>query len=384
MVQPRWLFDRAGIGAESFRATGGNWLLASLGMIAFAVSMIVFRGAPAEPPPLPQPVVQSNPRVEQPRPRTDQLLAYWTMGGQRRADQMHSALLRLDLGWREWVIQELQQDLDAGFRRVLIHLPFGKDTERDPFMSFDAYLHAQQRGLDQLWRGFARALRPVVDGKYTDGERVQVICYLGSLKHDPDFVRLLDDPTRRDNWLWRVWRSLQPVLDAGCEVAFDTAGTWKPDDPEYWLVGMMHAMGAGGWIEGTEYGFVHVFGQPPVGPLEFHGHLKHLPVVANHNHYWNNIADIEHGGRRPVLGHRWAQVEPGRPVVLLLNGHSAPRNPDGTKKPLAEIWETFPEWAPPMAQRDVAAGFSVAVSVRMMRAHDMTPEQLLAAKESTP
>ena len=75
-----------------------------------------------------------------------------------------------------------------------------------------------------------------------------------------------------------------------------------------------------------------------------------------------------------------AQLQPGQKMILMLDGHSAPRNPDGSKKTLQEIWDTVPEWLPPMARKDVEAGFSVAVASPMLSHHNISPEELLGCE----
>lgn len=340
-----------------------------------------------QPPPL---LPDDRPPALPPCP-TDQLLSYWTMAGQngRMVDQMHSTLLRWNLTWKQFVQEYVQPELELGYRRVMLHLPFGKDTEADSFMSFDSYIHAQQRDLDTLWKGFSKAWRPVVQGKYTDGEPVQVICYLGSLHHDPDFTKLLEDPTKGGQWLSRAWKSTQAILDAGCEIAFDTAGGWPADSPGYGFVTLIRNMGAGGWIEGTE--FVRRPADQPYrwrDPItnEFHywnpelivwnGHWRGFNVTANHGHYWRNMTKTDDGLGHPPSG-RYDSIEHYGEVILLLDGHSAPLNEDGTKKTLQEISDTFPEWAPPMVRRNIEAGFSTAVAAHATRRHNLTPEKLL-------
>jgi len=343
----------------------GTFITVALALLACPASVDQVPGEPPRPPEAP---------VD-----TSRIVSLWTMGGNngRLADKMHSPLMRGDgTTWDEFIRQEIVPDLDWGVRTVMVHLPFGK-TGTPRMMDFDSYIHAQDRGLDKLWRGFSNAWRRVADGRYTDGEPVRLIFYLGSLKYDRSMAMLLEDPRKPDEWLLRVRTSIRPILDAGGELAFDTAGVWKPDDPAYWFVGMIHAMGAGGWIEGTEYGYVwgtSIENQE----LIFHGHLRHLPVTANHQQYWNNIADVAHGGWRPVEGHRWAQVDdPDREVLLMISGHSAPPNPDGTPKTLTQIAATYHEWAPPMVRRNLKHGFASAVSVRRLRAQGITIEQLV-------
>ena len=79
-------------------------------------------------------------------------------------------------------------------------------------------------------------------------------------------------------------------------------------------------------------------------------------------------------------GHPSAQfdsIEHYGDVILMLDGHSAPRNEDGTRKSLREIRDTVPEWMPPMVRRDVEAGYSVAVAAHFTSVHNLSPEQLL-------
>ena len=366
----------------------GGWAISGLAVTSIAVTATWQTGT-TELPKIPPKLSPHRPPPTVPCP-LDRVLAYWTMGGQngQMVDQMHSSLIRLGIGWPEFVDDYIVPDLQSGYEGgVMIHLPFAKDSEADPLMSFDSYIHAQERRLELIWRRFARAIRPVVRGKYTDGRPVRVVCYLGSLKDDPDFVRLLEKRGRLDDWLRRVWRSTRVILDAGCEIAFDTAGTWSPDEPAYAFVMLIRNMGAGGWIEGTELvrrpadqpwrwreGGEWHYWNPEL--IEFRGHWRGFNVTANHGHYWRNMTKTGHPSSQ------WDSIEHYGEVILLLNGHSAPLNADGSKKPQQEIWDTAGEWMPPMIQQDIAAGFLVAVSGRMLKHAGVTIQQAVGCPDN--
>jgi hypothetical protein len=319
------------------------------------------------------------PSEPQPKPcPTEMVAALYTMGGLASADDMHSWLLRRRLTWEAFVREWLVPDLEWGARTVVLHQPFGRDTLADPLMSFDAYVHAQERGLTNLWSGFAEALRPIVRGEYTGGEPVRLICYLGSLHYDPDFVQLLEDPRTRDQWLRRAWMSTQAVLDAGGEIAFDTAGEWQPDAPGYGFVTIVKNMGAGGWIEGTEHERrpadvpwrwrdpetnEWVYWEP-----EFDGHWRGFDVVANHGHFWRNIMNRTHqSGRFDDVAHYGE-------VLLMITAHATPQESTS---------QQYPEWAPAMVRRNVEAGYLSGLMVFQMRTAGVTIEEVLGCAALT-
>ncbi len=305
--------------------------------------------------------------VSQPPPHSDhsKLISFIALGAQNGTQQtnMHSSLARFNMTWPKFVQKTLVPQMEWGVRRFMLHLPFGKDPTEGP-MSFDSYLLAQQRDLHVIWKGFVETIKQVVEGHYTDGDPVEVICYLGSLRLDPTFIELKQQAYPAD-WIWRFWGSIQPVLDAGCSVAFDTGGTFPEDGPEYWAVGMVEALGTKVYIEGTAL------------PAEYAAHLGRFSWAANHEHYWRNIADVEHGGTRPVEGHIWAQADQfSGEGILMISGHAAPRNPNGTPMTPMQAHRTFLDWAPDMARRDWSAGFSVAMELRAV-VPAMTMEQLM-------
>ena len=307
------------------------------------------------------PVAGSQPP---PQPDHSRLISFIALGGQNGTQQanMHSSLARYNITWLQFVQQTLVPQTEWGVRRFMLHLPFGKDPTEGP-MSFDSYLVAQQRDLQVIWTGFVQAIRPLVEGFYTDGDPVEVICYLGSLRVDPSFIQLKEQAYAAE-WISRFWQSIQPVLDAGCSLAFDTGGTFPEVGPEYWAVGMVEALGTQVYIEGTAL------------PAEYAAHLGRFAWAANHEHYWRNIADLAHGGKHHEVS-PWAQADQmSGEGILMISGHAAPPNPDGTPMTPTQAYETYLEWAPEMARRDWSEGFNVAMQLRAV-IPAMTIEQLM-------
>ena len=110
-----------------------------------------------------------------PQPGTSKLISFIPLGGQIGEANMHSYLARHNMTWLQFVQETLVPQMEWGVRRFMLHLPFGKDPTEAP-MSFDSYLVAQELGLNVVWRGFVQTIRQVVEGQYTDGEPVEVIC----------------------------------------------------------------------------------------------------------------------------------------------------------------------------------------------------------------
>ncbi len=300
----------------------------------------------------------------QPPPQPDRLklISFIPLGGQIGEANMHSFLALRNMTWLQFVQETLVPQMEWGVRRFMLHLPFGKDPTEAP-MSFDSYLVAQELGLDVVWRGFVQTIRQVVEGQYTDGEPVEVICYLGTLRLDPNFLQFKQQAYPA-GWISRFWQSIQPVLDAGCSLAFDTGATFPEDGPEYWAVGMVETLGTQVYIEGTAL------------PAEYAAHLGRFAWAANREHYWRNIADLAHGGEQHEVS-PWAQVdEMSGEGILMISGHAAPPNPDGTPMTPSQARETYLEWAPDMARTDWSAGFSVAMDLWAV-VPAMTIEQLM-------
>ena len=93
-------------------------------------------------------------------------------------------------------------------------------------MAFDEYLQALARGQSFWYAEFVAAIGAIVRGGH------EVIAYLGRPGLTRSVVDQIDTPTRKDNVLRLVWRSLRLPLEAGCNLAFDNIGSeWiKPID----------------------------------------------------------------------------------------------------------------------------------------------------------
>lgn len=292
-------------------------------------------------------------------PRRGELLGYWTLAGQNGSQQenMHSVLARFNLSWKEWIKQLVQPQVALGLKKQMWHLPFGKLPGNRP-MSFDSYIHAQQRRLIQ-GTGFVDAVRPLID----DG--VSVLGYLGALAHG-DMAELRDSPKAYmdDNWLWRYWRSIQPLRNAGCGIAFDAAASWPVTGPEWLQVASTQALGANCCVEGVE--FVrrardrdgNYFGDMP----SFSGHLRRFPICANHQHFRANIQPMAENPTHPNVRHDDYRLYPS--VTLMVDGHSAP-TPPGLTGQARNTWnhEHYLEWAIPIVKQDLADGFNVALHI---------------------
>ncbi len=153
-------------------------------------------------------------------------------------------------GWEGFVRLVVRPQLDAGVRRIQIHNPFG--ALPDEPMQFDQYIHARSAGLTFLTEGFVEAWKPVIEGRYTDGEPVEVIAYLGKLPDDPDFQKLLDagDTT---GWLARAVVSLSLPLEAGMSLGFDASASAAEQSPTHRLTELLQSLGIRIYIEARPY-----------------------------------------------------------------------------------------------------------------------------------
>jgi len=297
-------------------------------------------------------------------PDASNLMAFHPMASMARTVPMHSTLYRKDLTWPQYIDQKIMPQIDWGLRRFMFHLPFGKN-ELESAMSFDSLLVARERRLTRLYRGFARSMRSLTR------QGIEVICYVGALGLDRDMLQLITKRYSDDNWIDRFVRSIRPILNSGCSIAYDAAGGgWSEGGPEHHAAKMLRALGTKSYIEGTCH------------PQERTAWLGSFDWTANHGHYWRNIADSEHGNtwppRKEGYVSRWAQREEmaGR-GTLMISGHAQPLNPDGTPAlPRQEMYDTYHLWAPPLVQKDIAEDFDVAYWF-FDTMHRMTIEQLM-------
>lgn len=302
-----------------------------------------------------------QPSLSHKAPKLGNLLGYHTMASQSSDVPMHSTLGRLKMTWQEYVDAKIKPQMEWGLDAFCFHLPHGKQDLPGP-MAFDAYLLSRKSKLS--WakaRAFEKAIRPLTQS------RVRVIVYVGSLdKGRMGFLRtkLYSD----DNWIGRFARSLRPYINAGCEIAFDAAAHWKVDGPEHTMVRTLQHLGTPVHIEGTELVLPPDSDKPGPWAPSFDGHLRDLPIIANHQQLHDNIIP-KHD--------RWDRPELYPKITTLLDGHSAPRNSDGTKRELHWIHEHAHEWAPPMLQQDLQAGYDCCMFMFPIILNEMTLEELV-------
>ncbi|MCC6680119.1 MAG: hypothetical protein IT445_04365 [Phycisphaeraceae bacterium] len=159
--------------------------------------------------------------------------------------------LRLkERGWKKFVQQEILPDLDWGVRRIAIHNPFGATVP--VVMQFDQYLEAKEEGVTWLTDEFVEAWKSVVEGQYTHGEPVEVICYFGSMYLDEGMDALYQSG-RLDEWYERAWGSVQPALDSGMSIALDAAPLASSEHPAWTFALMLRDRGCHIYVEAMPY-----------------------------------------------------------------------------------------------------------------------------------
>ena len=152
-------------------------------------------------------------------------------------------------GWKGFVDGTVREQLAAGVRRFQLHNPFGARPNQS--MQFDQFLHARDGGFDWLYADFLPAWKPVILGKYTDGEPVEVIAYLGSLDKGKKITQLVAAGDV-EGYLTRALASIQLVRRAGMSIGFDSLGGRDgvvEHDPAYRFVALLESLDVRVYIE---------------------------------------------------------------------------------------------------------------------------------------
>ncbi|MEM1108502.1 MAG: hypothetical protein AAGH99_07410 [Planctomycetota bacterium] len=222
--------------------------------------------------------------------------------------------------------------LKLGVRRVMIHNPFGHKPLSEP-MAFDQYVEAREGGHTRITEGFVEAWKPVVDGFYTDGEPVEVICYVGSIDIDRDFLAIREnEPTGWSaDWLRRAFESIEPALAAGMSIGFDSSSNLPEDSAEFRLIQLLDSLGHRCYIESR--------------PLATVPHLWRFPVVSARRHWFRSDPD-----RFPAANHNARNSDLMGEIVILLV-----RPPDHSAR-LAELDRLLTETPYTVATRLDGAG----------------------------
>lgn len=173
----------------------------------------------------------------------ERIVAYFDMGGTPSSDPSHRKLAYAlyATGWEVVLRNHFQPYVDAGVTRLSVHTPFGQrsyviDPETGALVpapgqwayQFDAYFDAMEEVPDQnATRDFVSAWQDFLSSNAAAGHPLDVIMYIGSPRHDPDQVALVDDP---EAWWSRAYDILEPLLQAGVRsIGFDGSAPATPE-----------------------------------------------------------------------------------------------------------------------------------------------------------
>ncbi|MEM6503960.1 MAG: hypothetical protein AAF711_00690 [Planctomycetota bacterium] len=156
---------------------------------------------------------------------TDRLIAWWNIAhsSSNESDRRVGRSIE-SLGWQGFVDQQIKPAIDLGVRRVMLHNPFGALLRKD--MQFDQYLHAKDGiegvhgPLPWLVEGFENAWKAITS------QGIELICYIGSLRNDPDFDA--DDGVFDD--FDRLSKSTAAIRRSGCRFIVMDATHAEPKD----------------------------------------------------------------------------------------------------------------------------------------------------------
>lgn len=242
-------------------------------------------------------------------------------------------------GWQGYVNGRVAQLRALGMRRILMHNPFGTLPGED--FQFDQYIHAQEMGLTWLTNGFVQAWKPVTDAG------VEVICYIGKLAHDVDFTSLTD----LQQYMARVKRSLQPMIDAGCSIGLDSIVGNDFDSREYMVAEMLRQSGVKVYNENRpprDFTWWHNFG----GVYYDDGFLNSQPHVS---------PDLQWAATNDLL----------KGEILRYTGNPPP----------GSVYSTL-GWRAPDVMRILADGHTAATDIAFLRAEGYTLQRVMRAASS--
>lgn len=233
---------------------------------------------------------------------SDRILAWHVIGGSSKNFRARHVGWGLpNSNWQSYIRLMVRPQLEAGVRRILLHNPFGR-TDLEQSMAFDQYLEAQASGDTWLTQGFVEAWSPVIAGHYTDGQPVEVICYLGSMDADLEMNALVQTP---DDWQQRARRSVEPALQAGMSIGFDSANDYALDSLEFRMIREIAETGARIYLEPR--------------PDANRPHLFRFNVISTQEHWFRSDPD-KHG--KSGAGHKAANDQLTGEIVLLIKGQN--------------------------------------------------------------
>lgn len=179
----------------------------------------------------------------------NQVISWWGIGSGGDPTRRHTQWIQPQTGWSGFVERHVRPIRELGVKRFWLHTPMGHSgvvRDQPPIgktgIRFDQWLEAREKpSLAWLTKGFARAWLPLTR------DNVQVVAYLGTLHGAPEFDDLLRG--RQRDFFDRLARSIRPFLDAGCDLALDSALLSPPGHYVYELVQLLKSRGIRVYIE---------------------------------------------------------------------------------------------------------------------------------------
>lgn len=277
-----------------------------------------------------------NPAVEEavvPRPgpvlgpeeiRAARFVAHFPIGNSSTNEARHRVGWNLATeGWAGFVEKRVLPQLDAGVRRIMLHNPFGHRP--GVVMQFDQFLEAEEAGLTWLTQGFAEAWEPLTH------EGIEVIAYVGSPAHDErsQAFETVGDVAGFDAY---ARRCLQPLLDAGVSIAFDSAAIEPADTYTFRIAQWTRNRGVRTYIEPR--------------PRAYLPHWFDYGIVTIYP-FWLRTDPSRH----PEIAGRHAANEDLTGDVIVL--HNRP--------PSESSWQTVGQWLPSDIEEIYTRNLSPAV-----------------------
>lgn len=272
-------------------------------ILLFVCANAIFLGQALAEPENADSLANANQRIS----NVDRIISWHPIGASSpKAENRHVGWGITTQGWESFVRFHVAPNLKLGVRRVMIHNPFGHEPLTEP-MAFDQYVEAKEDGLLSLTRGFVDAWKPVVEGFYTDGEPVEVICYVGSIDIDDDFKSIREgEPTGWSAaWLRRAFDSIEPALASGMSIGFDSSSDLPEESAEFRFMQLLESLGHRCYVESR--------------PLAAAPHLWDSPVISTRRHWFRSDPDTYPGTK-----HNASNSDLTGEIVVLINRIAEP------------------------------------------------------------
>jgi len=250
-----------------------------------------------------------------------------------------------DQGWQTWIENHCVPLAELGYRRFIIHTPFGRTDDAKAYQ-FDQAKSAHEQGQSWLLDSFVKDWRTFTRREDVD----EVIGYLGSLAQSPGITSLV---TREQLGAlnFRLAASVFSIQDAGMTVAFDAIHDRVPVDG--WMshfVQMVDAQQRAADMPGA-------YMEPR--PRKWFTLGKRLNVICEYP-YWNRSDPEKHSdssgmATKDITGE-----------IILISKHSGENY----------LWRF--DWETARAREIVAAGHSVALTASEYARYGWTPNDILA------